>query len=404
VPQLLGIRIKRFRALADVSLGLYEYGVKADPLPPMVCLIGPNGSGKSTVLDALGFLADCLTEGAETACDRRGGFENLRTRGETGPIELQIYYQENARGRPIAYSVSIDEREGIPQVASEVLRQARRGTKSGRLWVFAKLEWGKGIVWSGDSTEKSEGNTKVRVELDDPRRLSITTLGQLKEHPRIVGLRSFIENWYLSYFVPEAARSLPPSGPQKHLNRTGDNLGNVVQYMQRSEPERFRKILRKISNRIPGIKNIKCVKSPDGRLLLAFNEQGYADPFFQRSMSDGTLKVFAYLLLMEDPEPRPFIGIEEPENGLYHKLLMRLAEEFKAHAEHGKTNILITTHSPYFVDALSPEQVWLIQRNDMGRAELRRAADIPKIKEFVQEGIPLGSLWYSNHFDDRVSP
>ncbi len=405
MAHILGVRIQRFKALADVTLGKDKYDDQVGELPPFGCLIGPNGSGKSTVLDAFGFLADCLAENVEAACDKphRGGFHKLRTQGETGPIQFDIYYREHRNARPISYTLAIDEREGVPYVASEMLRQRRKGQKHGRPFPFLRLDNGEGQVWAGDKTEDEEGAEQVSVALDDPGRLAITTLGQLKNHPRIVGFRSYIENWYLSYFVPDAARTMPPVGAQKHLNRTGDNIGNVVQYMERTQGARFEAILSKIGKRIPGVRSVRHKKSLDGRLLLEFNEQGYSDPFYAQSMSDGTLKMFAYLLLLEDPDPRPFIGIEEPENGLYHKLVERLASELKNHAEERDTNVLVTTHSPYFVDALSPEQVWLIQRNDKGRSELRRAADMPTIKELVAEGIPLGSLWYSNHFHERVS-
>ncbi|HMY17066.1 MAG TPA: AAA family ATPase [Polyangium sp.] len=401
---ILGMRIQRFKALADVTLGRYKYDDKIDELPNFVCLIGPNGSGKSTVLDAFGFLADCLAENVEAACDKshRGGFQKLRTQGETGPIQFDIYYRENEKARPISYTLAIDERDGVPYVATESLRQRRKGQKKGQPYPFLKLENSAGEAWSGESTGHEEGTERVEVELDDPSRLGITTLGQLKDHPRIVAFRSYIENWYLSYFVPDAARTRPPVGAQKHLNRTGDNIGNVVQYMERAHAKEFKKILDTIGKRIPGIRTIGHRKSEDGTLLLAFNETGYVNPFYQQSMSDGTLKMFAYLLLLADPEPRSFIGIEEPENGLYHKLVERLADELKTHAAERDTNVLVTTHSPYFVDALSPEQVWLIQRNEKGRAELQRAADMPAIKELVAQGIPLGSLWYSNHFHERV--
>jgi len=217
-------------------------------------------------------------------------------------------------------------------------------------------------------------------------------------------LRSYLENWYLSYFIPDLARKLPPAGAQKHLDRTGENLGNYVQYLQRSHPERFDRILKTISKRIPGITKIDQKVSDDGRVLLRFNEEGYRDPFFQQSMSDGTLKLFAYQLLLEDPEPHSFIGIEEPENGLYHKLLLLLASEFRRRAErsHGKTQILITTHSPYFVDALAPEQVWMLRKNDRGQTKAVNTADLPILKSMVEEGLPLGSLWYSNHIDEEL--
>ena len=145
------------------------------------------------------------------------------------------------------------------------------------------------------------------IELEDRRKLGIATLGALKQHPRIASFRRFIEGWYLSYFTPDAARSLPLAGPQRHLNVHGDNLGNVVQFMEREHRGRFQKILGRIAERVPGIDRISTEQSPDGRLLLRFNDRGFSDPFYAQQMSDGTLKVFfAYLLMLEDPKPPPF--------------------------------------------------------------------------------------------------
>jgi len=404
MAQLLGIKIENFRALCDVRLGQTGYGA-GDELPSLSCFIGPNGSGKSTLLDAFGFIADCLVEGVENACDRpqRGGFSRLRTQNSSGPISFELYYREKPQARPITYRFAINEENGVPVVVNESLLQRRKGQKHGRPFAFLKLSRGRGEVWAGDSTEDEEGAKRDDLELDDVSRLGITTLGQLKEHSRIVGLRSYISSWYLSYFLPDAARRLPAAGAQRHLDRTGENLGNVVQYLERSYPERFQRVLDRIADKIPGIETIKHERSQDGRLLLRFNERGYSDPFYQLSMSDGTLKMFAYLLLLEDPDPRPFIGIEEPENGLYHKLLEDLAREFLRHARGTRRNppqILITTHSTQFVDALKPEQVWLMEKNEEGQVKVTRTADIPTISELRSEGIPLGSLWYSNHLEE----
>jgi predicted ATPase len=405
MPQLLGIHIQNYKSLQDIKLGQVGYG-QGDALPSLTCFIGPNGSGKSTLLDAFGFLADALREGVEAACDQpqRGGLKKLRTQNASGPISFELYYRESLQSRPITYNFSIDEVAGLPVVTKETLRQRRKGKKHGQPYPFLRLENGEGLVWAGEATEEEESAAQQEIRLTDPGRLGITTLGQFKEHPRIVGLRNYIESWYLSYFVPDAARRLPASGAQKHLDRTGENLGNVVQYLQRNHKDRFDKTLIAISKRIPGIRTIAHETSPDGRLLLRFNEQGYKDPFFQQSMSDGTLKMFAYLLLLEDPEPRAFIGIEEPENGLYHKLLEQLAREFRFHAEksQGNTQILITTHSPYFVDALNPEQVYMMKKNEKGATEITRTADMPTISPLVREGLPLGSLWYSNHFEEHT--
>lgn len=405
MARILGIRIRRYKALADIRLGKVTPSEDSDELPPIACLIGPNGCGKSTLLDAFGFLADCLRENVEAACDKshRGGFHRLRTQGEEGPIEFEILYRQGNNTRPIFYKLMIQEKDGTPYVAQEVLKQARGQATHGKLYTFLNLESGRGRAWSGaTSDEGEEAKESVPIKLADNRVLAINTLGNLKEHPRINAFAEYIGSWYLSYFVPDLARTLPAAGAQKHLNRTGENLGNYVEYIQRSHPDKLKTVLNRIARRIPGVRTINATRSADNRVLLAFNEKGYEDPFYQPSMSDGTLKMFAYLLMMEDPEPQPFIGIEEPENGLYHKLVERLAEELKTHAVERGVNVLVTTHSPYFVDALQPEQVWLMQKKKNGQTSVKRAADMPAVKAMASEGVPLGSLWYSRHFEERV--
>lgn len=424
-----GLRIKNYRALKDITLGKLWNTQNRDSLTPMTAVIGKNGVGKSTLFDAFGFLSDCLKGGVEEACDARGrgGFERLSSQGQKGSIEFQIYYKEDYNSRPITYELAIDlDTDNRPYVKKERLRQRRKGQKTGWPFSFLLLDEGKGIVWKGEEEGKQveegqdhfdlfkliekiqreadeESKETELVELNDKRKLGIATLGSLKQHPRISLFRRFIEGWYLSYFTPDAARSLPLAGPQKHLNIHGDNLGNVVQFMEREHSKKFQNILNSISRKIPGIEKISTEKSPDNRLLLKFNDRGFQDPFYVQQMSDGTLKVLAYLLLLEDPSPPPFICIEEPENGLYHKLLETLAQEFRKHAtgQRGRSQIFITTHQPYFVDALQPEEVWILEKGDDGFSRIKRASDNPLIKNLVSEGLPLGSLWYSDYLDER---
>lgn len=404
MARLLGIHIKNYRALADVSLGQVQYG-RGTPLPRLTCLIGPNGSGKSTMLDAFGFVADCLLDGVEAACDKswRGGFDRLRTQGASGPISFEIYFEAGDESRPIVYQLIVDLVDGVPAAVEETCRQRREGETRGKPYYFLKLTRGSGKVWAGQAVgQATESRNSQRVTLANLDKLGIATLGNLSEHPRIVALRSYIEQWYLSYFVPNAARALPATGAQRWLDREGSNIGNVLQYFQRQYPQQFDAILVRLARAIPGLKKISPEESKDKRLLLKFDERGYEDPFFQNSMSDGTLKMLAYAVLLEDPQPRPFIGIEEPENGLYVRLVERLASQFSSRATDEKlsTQMLVTTHSPYFVDTLQPTQVWLIRKGDDGHAQAIRAADVPTIAAMSAQGIPLGSLWYSDHFDD----
>ncbi|WP_081938572.1 AAA family ATPase [Burkholderia pyrrocinia] len=405
-----GFRVRNYRALRDVTLGKLSTEQKGDPLTPFTVVIGKNGVGKSTLFDAFGFVADCLSTDVETACDakQRGGFERMRSLGTDEPIRFEIYYREGKGERPITYELAINlDESGRPFVESEVLKQRRKGQKHGRPYPFLRLHHGIGKVWAGEeaveTTSGEEDRAQEDVELTDLRQLGIATLGTLKEHPRIKRFRDFLKGWYLSYFHPDAARSIPSAGAQRHLNIHGDNIGNVVQYMEREHKDRFKAILDRIATKIPGVQSISTTVTQDKRVLLQFNDGAFSDPFYAGQMSDGTLKIFAYLLLMEDPDPPPFICIEEPENGLYHRLLDSLAYELRSHAT-GKKNapqIFVTTHQPYFVDALSPKEVWILEKDHDGFSSIRRASDIELVSNLVNEGLPLGGLWYSDYLDAR---
>ncbi len=405
-----GFRIQNYRALRDVTLGRLSTQQHGEPLTPFTVVIGKNGSGKSTLFDAFGFVADCLSTDVETACDamQRGGFERMRSLGVNEPMQFEIYYREGKGERPITYELAIGlDDSGRPFVESELLKQRRKGQKHGRPYPFLRLSHGKGKVWVGEEAVETASGEEDRaqedIELTDLRQLGIATLGTLKEHPRIKRFRDFLKGWFLSYFHPDAARSIPSAGAQRHLNIHGDNIGNVVQYMEREHKDRFQSILKRIASKIPGIQSIGTTVTQDKRVLLQFNDGAFADPFYAGQMSDGTLKIFAYLLLMEDPDPPPLICIEEPENGLYHRLLDSLANELRRNAT-GKKNapqIFVTTHQPYFVDALSPKEVWILEKGADGFSMIRRVSDLELVRNLVDEGLPLGGLWYGDYLDAR---
>ena len=298
MARIEGFRVKNFKVLKEVTLGRLWNQQQKQPLTPMTAVIGKNGVGKSALFDAFGFLADALKSGVEEACDARGGgFEKIRSQGEKGAIEFEVYYRERRNDRPITYEIDITaDKSGRPYVQRERLRQRRKGQKRGQPLSFLFLNDGKGVAWKGEQEgrEINEEDEKMEqldlfiesiraeesdeieiIELEDRRKLGIATLGALKQHPRISAFRRFIEGWHLSYFTPDAARSLPLAGPQQHLNIHGDNLGNVVQFMEHEHPERFKTILEEVAHKIPGIDQIDTEKTSDGRLLLRFNDKRF---------------------------------------------------------------------------------------------------------------------------------
>lgn len=396
-----GFRVRNYRVLRDIVIGFMppdcDPGSEkrnapmqspGEPLGALTVVIGKNGFGKSTLFDAFGFVVDSLRFGVEQACDLRGGFSRIISQDSDGRLQLDVKYGQ------LLYSLMICADDyGIPYVFSEALSHISPDSGSRESMNFY-VRSGEGKVLALQSQNVSD------VKLADNRRLALATLGNLTDYPDLVALKEYLDGWYLSRFTPDAARGLPAKGPQKHLSTRGDNLANVVQYMEREHPDRFGQILRRVAEKIPGISKIYTKKTEDGRLLLCFNNQGFEKPFYASQISDGTLRLFAYMLLLADPAPAPFICFEEPENGLYHKLLQSFIEEIRFNLQRGTgSQFFITTHQPYLVDALSPQEVWVLEKGEDGFASLRRASDDPIVKSMVEGGMPLGALWYSEYLD-----
>ncbi|MBP1468217.1 AAA family ATPase [Candidatus Chloroploca sp. M-50] len=388
VPRLEELSVQNYRALRDLQLR---------HLTPMTVLLGPNGSGKSTIFDVFAFLAECFSVGLRKAWDRRGRFRELRSRGAEGPIVIELKYRERPDSMPesrvITYHLAIDESVRGPFVAEEWL-QWRRG-QQGKPFRFLDFRHGVGQVISGEAPDASD--ERIEERLTSPELLAVNTLGQFASHPRVSALRRFITGWYLSYLTAEHTRTTPEAGPQERLSATGDNLPNVMQYLKEHHPERLAEILSVLARRVPHLEHVQANLMEDGRLLLQLKDAPFERPILARFASDGTLKLLAYLIVLYDPEPPPLIGIEEPENHLHPRLLPELSEEIRTAS--ARTQLMVTTHSPFFVNTLRPEELWVLYRNEEGYTQARRAAEMRGIPAAIAQGGKLGQLWMEGAFE-----
>lgn len=383
-PRIEGLTIRNYRALRDVTL--------AD-IQPLSVFIGANGSGKSTFFDVFAFLAECFQVGLRKAWDKRGRFRELRSRGSHEPIEIELVYREYKGAPKITYHLTIDERDNRPFVAEEWL-QWRRKKQHGLPFKFLNFQNGQGSVISGEQPEESDTRTEERLE--SPELIAVNTLGQLARNPRVAALRRFISGWYLSYLSADSARTIAEAGAQERLSQTGDNLPNVIQYLKEQHPAVLRAILEKLAARVPRLERVDADVMPDGRLLLQIKDAPFQEPILARFASDGTLKLLAYLIVLNDPQPPPLVGIEEPENYLHHRLLPLLAEECRIATD--TMQLMVTTHSPFFADALRPKEVWVLERGQDGYTQAMNAAKMDGITEHIEAGAKLGELWSANYF------
>ena len=382
-PRVEYLKVRDFRALREIEF---------KSLTPMTVLLGPNGSGKSTVFDVFAFLSECFESGLRRAWDRRGRARELKTRGADGAVTIEIKYRERPRTPLITYHLSIDEEASAPIVVRESLSWKRKSY--GAPFRFLDYHRGQGAATSGEAPD--EEDARVDTPLKSPDLLAVNALGQFQEHPRVAALRDFIMGWHVSYLSAESTRGQPEAGPHEHLTRTGDNLANVIQFLAEQHPELLERIFDTLRARVPLIERVLADTMQDGRLLLQFKDVPFQHPVLARFASDGTLKMLAYLVLLFDPEPPAFIGIEEPENFLHPRLLYGLAEECREAS--ARTQLLVTTHSPFFLDALRPREVRVLWRNQEGYTQTRCTNDLPGISEFIEAGAQIGDLWMEGHF------
>ena len=386
--QIEQIEIKNYRVFRDVKL---------TKLPSMAVVIGANGTGKSTLFDVLSFLKDALAGNAASAVARRGGFQELVSRGERGPIGITIKFRESS-GRLASYILEIGTDGGRVVVDREVLRY-RRGQGSGRPWHFLDFSRGRGTAITNESVYGEAGAVEQReeFELDDPGILAIKGLGQFRGFRVVSEFRSLIENWYISNFHIADARPSAEAGYAEHLSTRGDNVAQVAQYLYENHRKSFKRVLKAMSARVPGVKTVEARPTEDGRLVLRFQDGSFTDPFIARYVSDGTIKMFAYLVLLHDPKPHPLLAIEEPENQIYPSLLGELIEEFRDYARRGG-QAFVSTHSPDFLSGAELDEIYWLQKVD-GFSLVRRGSDNPLLRGLFEEGDRPGELWRQRLFE-----
>ena len=389
--QIESLEIKNYRLFRDAKLV---------DLPRLTIVVGANGSGKSTLFDIFSFLKEALNHNVAQAVARRGGFKELVSRGASGPIRISVKFRESG-GRLATYILSIAQEDGRAIVEREILHY-RRGSY-GRPWHFVDFSGGQGTAITNESVYGQEDAREEREEfqLEDPSVLAIKGLGQFREFRILSEFRVLLENWHISDFHIGDARPSAEAGYSEHLSTRGDNVAQVAQYLFERHPQRFARVLDAMRQRVPGVEKVEARPTEDGRLVLRFQDGSFKDPFIARYVSDGTIKMFAYLVLLYDPRPHPLLAVEEPENQLYLELLDELVEEFRDYARRGG-QVFVSTHSPDFLNGAKLEEIyWLVK--EQGFTTIRRVSNSKLLRDLCAEGDLPGVLWTQGLFKEAGS-
>ena len=381
--QIESIKIHNYKVLKDVEV---------KDISNMAVFLGKNGVGKTTFFDVFGFLHDCLIGNVKTALARRGGFNEVISRNQEGTIDFEIKFRAKETEPLITYQLSsgLDERK-FPVVSSEILK-FRRGSK-GQPWKVLDFKNGEGIAIEGVLNTNEDVTNAIRKsqKLDSPDILAIKGLGQFKEFEAVATFRRLIEDWYVADFKVDAARERNESVYGEDLTRTGDNLSIVTKYIYDNYPENFQKIIKSMKERIPGVDDIQAKETDDGYIVLKFQNGEFKNPFSAKFVSDGTIKMFTYLVLLNSPMKHALLCIEEPENQLYPELLEELAEEFRLYALNGG-QVFVSTHSPDFLNAIDANEVFYFEKKN-GFTQIKKATENELFMNCIEQGDLPGSLW-----------
>jgi len=394
--QIEQIKVKNFR--------LYKNLLVTD-LQRFNVFLGANGSGKTTLFKVFSFLSTCLKENVTVAVNREGGFKEVITRNshpEKDFIEFEIKFRNFEQGEKsplVTYQLKIGFNRGKVFIEKEVLKY-RRG-RSGKPWHFLDYSRGIGSAIKNEQDYDQEAWRATEEREEQPLGaediLALKGLGQFERYKTIRSFRTLLEQWLVSDLQNEQMRKINEIGADQQLSRSGNNLAQVASFLHEYHPDIFQTILTKMKQRVPGIDKVDIVINEAGQILLKFGDNSFTNPFISKYTSDGTIKMFAYLVLLHDPTPRPLLCIEEPENYLYPTLLRELAAELREYAVRGG-QVFVSTHSPDFVDALKIEELFLVKKEQGSSRILTAKKYDEQITELYENGCELGWLWQHDYF------
>jgi predicted ATPase len=373
------VSIQHYKSLADAQINL----------SPITVLVGPNGSGKSNLVDALRFVRDAMVHDLDHAISERGGIDVIRQYSPTKPYTISFrlefeYALENTENKyPAYYAFRLAGTGGEYRVESEDAS-----------WSETAYEInGEQLVELGVRQHTFHRDKHGGVLLDDK------DVPQ-KWHPGRLGIRRFLPTepfinqsaiaqrlggMKFAAIYPNIMREPSRPDADKVLKENCVNWASVLKAMRQTRPGdgRLRRVMEFMRQLMPNLENV-TVKQVGGYVVPQFlvkdsprQNSHFFDPV---QLSDGTLRIFGLLLALYQLPPPKFLAMEEPEQTMHPGVLGMLVEAFREVSK--RTQLLITTHSPYILDHFDPKEIRVVSM-DGGESHIApiRKSQVDTIKQ-----------------------
>ena len=364
--RLQSLRVRNFKAIVDS---------KTVKLGPLSAFIGNNGAGKSSLIEALQTYQSIVLDGLDLAMQRWLGIEHIRHKGQevkerlgklVNPISFQLAIGESARkARRIELSVSNDAAANRMFISAERISRAD-GSWIDREQIGAIATFGTGrSILTGAMGEYIEQAMHVR-------------------------------EWQFLTMSPERMGLPTPqqrTGGGVRLAHDGSNVADFLLDLRLQDPNAYDGIVEVMSYVLPYAKDIQPTLSSteiERKAWLQLTEGNFKVPGWL--LSTGTLRMLALLALLRHPNPPPLIVVEEIENGLDPRSVHLMVEEIRNAVLAGKSQVIVTTHSPYLLDLLTLEHLVVVERDAKGHPHFFRPADQANLQRWSEKFAP-GKLY-----------
>lgn len=359
------LKVRNYKSLRDVEIELGKFNV----------FIGPNNSGKSNILDCLYFLSDASRRPLQDLLRERGGFERLTFGGLGENIDIEIEFL--LEGVKALYSVSLNtsyqiEREYLAVGDKTIIHREPK----------LRID----MVLGERGNQLSSHNLAV-------------TLGTLLIYlapsyfpslsPLCYEFTRYLRQWRSYQFVTSEMRRPLDAKKNFVLDRSGWNLAQVLLSLHTERPDLFDKVEEMLKQAILEIERLLTPLTEDGKTYVAVRERGFEVSFDYYQLSDGTLKLLAYITAVSLPETKLLL-LEEPENFIHHDLLGFIVEILQK----SEKQVLLSTHSPIFVDFVLPEDIRVVEKNEKGETIVQKIKEPERLKKYLRK-MGLGEFWRS---------
>jgi hypothetical protein len=210
----------------------------------------------------------------------------------------------------------------------------------------------------------------------------------------------------VSYYQLDPSALRQPSPISQKMKSTGEGFPTFLDDLLRVDRKAFGELERVFYARCPYYSVIEIGKrtittadldqrtfSAKDAFVLSFRTV-HDELLPADSVSDGVMLTLAYLAIAYAPDPPKILLLEEPENGVHHAALKDIVGTLRELSEKKGVQVILTTHSPYLLDLVEPEDVRVFSKDDDGSVRAVKLSDLPDVED-MKKHFRSGEIWTS---------